>query len=126
MEGKEEEASWFAALIGRLAEPELRRTMRLLRMANDQLALVTRENIRLTDLCDEQNNTLASLQSDNRELKAHIQRLEQGNAHQVTVMATMERRMMDIESKYERLLGLYFQLQAQTGNPIGLSNGDKF
>lgn len=117
----EERGPWIAVILKRWAEPELRRTTRLLRMANDQLALVTRENIRLKDLCDEQNNTLASLLSDNRELKTHIGRLEQGNEHQLQVMATLERRLKEMEQKYERLMGLYFQLQAAAGKDIGLN-----
>jgi hypothetical protein len=112
---EEKQVSRLGRLLRRWAEPELQRTSRLLRQANTQLDHVLRENIRLSDLCDEQNNTLLSLQSDNRELKSHIQRLELGNKHQLEVMAAMERRVKDMELKYEHMMGQVFRLQAESG-----------
>jgi hypothetical protein len=110
--------SRLGILIRCWVEPELKRTTRLLRMANTQLDHALRENIRLADLSAKQAQDIVTLQSDNRELKAHIQRIEAGNTHQLDLIGRMERRLKEMEQKYEYMIGRVMQLQAERGLPI--------
>ena len=65
-------APWWKLIVMRWVEPQLRRTERLLKQANDQLGKALEENIRLKSRNDELARQLEVLEQDNKDLHRQI------------------------------------------------------
>lgn len=102
------------------AEPELATATKLLRQVTEQLDRAMRENISLKDERELQVQTIEELKARNTELQREMVRLAEANRLLQEQSTQVTSRLQVLEQKYERLMGLYFQLQARSGNDLEL------
>lgn len=99
----------------RWAQPELDRTMALLKKANDQLDRTLRENTALKNRNEELHVQVNKLQADNRDLHHELDLLKKANELQGDTIARMERYQKKLQDKYEHMFARVVQLEARLG-----------
>lgn len=97
----------------RWAQPELDRTLGLLRQANAQLDRTLRENTTLRNRNEELNVQVNRLQADNKELHHQIDLLKQARDMQAQTIERMERSYRELREKHDYLYGRVVQLEAR-------------
>ncbi len=110
--------SWLKLRVMLWISPELDRTSRLLTERNAQIDGILDQNTKLKEERDRLREEITGLRSDNRELAAHIKRLEEGRDLQQQATARLEKRLNDMEGRYEHMLANYMRVQAQAGKDI--------
>ncbi|MBL8000408.1 MAG: hypothetical protein JNL05_00485 [Flavobacteriales bacterium] len=97
------------------AEPELRRSNRLLKQANDQLDHALRENTTLKNRNEELKRHVERLEIDNRELHNAMDRLREANRLQSETIDRMDKFQRELAGRIEYLVGRVVQLDAERG-----------
>ncbi len=97
----------------RWVQPELDRTVSLLRKANEQLDRTLRENTDLRNRNEALNVKVNGLVADNRDLHQQIALLKNTNELQGETIARMERYQKELQEKYEHMFARVVQLEAR-------------
>lgn len=99
----------------RWAEPELRKTERLLKVANVQLEHALDENSQLRQEKKELAAELAQLKRDNGALHGELAAVKEAGADMKAVMVRMEARQKELEEKNDRFLTRIIHLESASG-----------
>ena len=97
----------------RWAQPELDRTLVLLKKANEQLERTLHENTILVNRNEELQVKVHRLESDSRDLHHQLDLLRKANELQGTIIDKLERHQRELTDKYEYMLGRVLQLEAK-------------
>ncbi len=99
----------------RWVQPELDRTLVLLRQANRQLDHALTENIQLKAQNDLLTEQVDRLTVDNRELHRQMALLKQANDMQKVTIERMERYQLELQNRLEHLIARVVQLEVRQG-----------
>ena len=97
----------------RWVQPELDRTLSLLRQANDQLGRTLKENTQLRMMNDELRSHVTRLEADNLTLHHQLDLLKKANELQGQTIDRMERHQRELIEKCDQLLVRVIQLEAR-------------
>ena len=97
------------------AEPELRRSARLLKQANTQLDHALGENLELKNRNEVLKRHVEKLESDNKDLKQAMELLQQANKLQSDTINRMDSFQRELAGRVEYLVGRVIQLDAERG-----------
>lgn len=97
----------------RWVQPELDRTVALLRKANEQLDRTLAENTQLKNRNDALRVKVNKLEADNRDLHQQLSLLKQAKELQGETIARMERHQKELQEKYEHMFARVVQLETR-------------
>lgn len=100
----------------RWAQPELDRTLVLLRQANRQLDHALTENIQLKAQNERLTEQVQRLTIDNQELHRQMALLKQANDMQKATIERMERYQLELQNRLEHLIARVVQLELRLGD----------
>jgi DNA anti-recombination protein RmuC len=106
--------------VQRWVQPELDRTVRLLKRANVMLDEALVQNTALKNRNEELSVQGHRLQADNRELHQQLELLKQANEMQARTIERMEKYQQELHTKVENLIARVIRLEVEAGRTPNL------